>query len=332
MAIKTVLLASLALLATTAGLYLLLNTPTTDKTYLKSFMIHKRKYNKLHANREDLEYRFSVYVENMKFIEDHNTQRKSFSLAENQFADLTFEEFRQKYLAAPIPNSVTSYHSRMIRDGEVDWVKEGKVSRVKNQKACGSCWAFSTTGSLESAYAIYYNKNIEFSEQELVDCAGEYGNNGCNGGMMSYAFDYIHNNKLATEEEYPYTAQEGTCKDHRKDTERYGINSYDVINPVDVTGLVDAVHTQPVSVAIEVRKDFMHYSTGIYSSDESCGESLNHGVMVVGYKNADDEKYFKVKNSWGDLWGEKGYIRMAIGTGSGTCGIANETDVYPRVN
>lgn len=330
MAIRTVALASLALIATTFSIYMLLNTPAHKKTHLKSFMEHKKRYNKIHATKEDLEYRFSVYVENMQYIEEHNAKGKSYTLGENQFSDLTFEEFSQKYLSAPIANDVKLHHISKLKEGEVDWVSKGKVSRVKNQQACGSCWAFSAIGALESSYAIYKDLNIELSEQELVDCSSSYGNNGCNGGIMSYGFDYIKDNKISTETDYVYKAADGNCK-AKEYTEKYGINSYNVIDPIDVTGLIAALDTQPVSVAIEVRKDFMHYNGGVYTSDASCGSALNHGVLTVGYKNSNGEKYFKVKNSWGTAWGEGGYIRMAIGSGSGTCGIANETDVYPLV-
>ena len=317
-------------MAATAGLYMLLNAPADKKDYLKGFMEHKRKYNKLHATKEDLEYRFSVYVDNMKFIEEQNAQGKSFTLGENHFSDLTFEEFSQKYLSKPIPHSFKMHHFGTMEEGEVDWVKKGKVTRVKNQQACGSCWAFSAIGSLESAYAIFKDKNIELSEQELVDCSFEYGNNGCHGGLMNHAFDYVDDNKVATEDDYGYKGREGTCKADQY-TEKYGLNSYNAIDPVDVTGLAKVLSNQPVSVAIEVQRDFMHYTGGIYSNS-SCGYSLNHGVLAVGYKNTADEKYFKVKNSWGAAWGEQGYIRVAIGSGSGTCGIANEADVYPVLN
>jgi len=330
MAIKTFLLASLAIAAATTAIYLSFSAPVNNKTYLNSFMEHKKKYNKLHANREDLEYRYSVYVDNMKFIEEHNSKGKSYILGENQFSDLTFEEFSQKYLTQPIDNEVKLNHRSQLKDGQVDWVSQGKVSRVKNQQACGSCWAFSTIGALESAFAIQKNINVELSEQELVDCSSSYGNNGCNGGIMSLAFDYIQDNKVSTEKDYVYTAADDDCKAEEY-TEKYGINSYNVIDPIDVTGLVTALEKQPVSVAIEVRRDFMHYTSGVYVSDSSCGNALNHGVLAVGYKNTGGESYFKVKNSWGSAWGESGFIRMAIGSGSGTCGIANETDVYPLV-
>lgn len=75
----------------------------------------------------------------------------------------------------------------------------------------------------------------------------------------------------------------------------------------------------------------MHYHSGVYEN-EYCGSSLNHGVLAVGFENEDDTKipFFLVKNSWGEEWGDEGYIKMAIGKKAyGTCGIASENDVYP---
>ena len=143
------------------------------------------------------------------------------------------------------------------------------------------------------------------------------------------AFDYVEDRQLSEEGKYRYTARRGTCRaaDFK---ERYGIADYSGINPVDVNGLMTALDQQPVSVAIEVQQDFMHYQSGVYEGgDEYCGEALNHGVLAVGYNSGDGEEYFKVKNSWSAAWGESGYIRMKIGSGAGTCGIANGAAVYP---
>ena len=138
---------------------------------------------------------------------------------------------------------------------EVDWRDKGAVTPVKNQGMCGSCWAFSVTGSFEGAVAINKGTLPSFSEQELVDCSKSYGNHGCNGGIMSFGFNYIADHKLATEKDYPYKGRDSSCK--RKDTgERYGVSEYVTLDSVDVNGLSAALENNPVSVAIEVRRDF----------------------------------------------------------------------------
>lgn len=317
-------------MATTIGIFLMMDNTKTDKTYLSQFMAHQQKHNKRHATKEEMEFRYAIYAMNMKKIEEHNAQDKSFTMAENKFTDLTFEEFKNKYLSSQIlHNKRTFVNEGVIEKGHKDWLKEGKVTKVKDQSACGSCWAFSTTGSLESAYAIFKNKKIEASEQELVDCSGDYGNYGCNGGLMTNAFDYIKEHKISTEKDYTYTAYHGTCKADKYKT-KYTVKGYSIIKPVDVTGLVKGLDKQPVSVAIEVQDDFMHYHSGIYTNDD-CGSGLNHGVLAVAYYTDVKTPYFVVKNSWGADWGDKGYIKMAVGKGSGTCGIANNWDAIPTL-
>lgn len=330
MAIKTIALASLALMATTIGIYFMMNDTKTEKTYLRQFIEHGKRYNKQHSTKEEMEYRYAVYTRNMKMIEEHNAKNKSFKMAENKFSDLTFDEFKSKYLSSQIlHNKRKFFNEGELEKGHKDWKKERKVTRVKDQAACGSCWAFSVTGSLESAYAIFKKKNIEASEQELVDCSGDYGNYGCNGGLMTSGFEYIKDHKISTEKDYPYKAFQNSCK-AKKFKSKYQVKGYSLLKPTDVTGLVKGLKKQPVSVAIEVQSDFMHYHSGVYHN-EYCGDGLNHGVLAVAYYTDVEDPYFLVKNSWGEDWGDNGYIKMAVGKGSGTCGIANNWDVIPQV-
>lgn len=329
MVIKALALASLAIIATTVGFYLATSETPTDKTYLARFLAHKQRFGKTFANKEEMEYRYAVFALNMKKIEAHNKTNSSFTMAENKFSTLTFEEFKAKYLSKEVLHNKVKTVNGPIPKGHKDWVKEKKVSRVKDQADCGSCWAFSTTGSLESAYAIFKKKNIEASEQELVDCSGNNGNYGCNGGLMSNAYDYIIANKLSTEKDYVYTAEDGSCQAKKFKT-KFTAKSYTTIDPIDVSGLVASIANQPVSVAIEVQDDFMHYHDGIYTNDD-CGDALNHGVLAAGYYTDVKQSYFVVKNSWGSDWGADGYIKMAVGKGSGTCGIANGWDVVPTI-
>ena len=104
------------------------------------------------------------------------------------------------------------YPYMQLEAGDVDWEAQGKVAPVKNQRACGSCWAFSAIGSVETLNAIKTGTMIEFSEQELVDCSGSFGNDGCNGGWMDSAFEYIIANGIAAEADYKYYARDMKCK------------------------------------------------------------------------------------------------------------------------
>lgn len=174
-------------------------------------------------------------------------------------------------------------------------------------------------------------KSLSFSEQELVDCSPEENTTyGCRGGLMSGAFGYIIKNSVDTEQNYPYTGDDDKCVADKSSPERYTITSYSQLSGPDVSDLVKAIDKQVVAVAIQVDLIFMYYKSGIYHQyEEECGEQRNHALAAVSYDSTGDDPFFIVRNSWTTDWGEQGYIRMAFGTGRGTCGIVGPWDVTP---
>lgn len=198
-------------------------------------------------------------------------------------------------------------------NGDIDWTAKNGVSPVKNQGSCGSCWAFSTTGVLESEAKIQ-GHTVSLSEQQLVDCSGSYGNHGCNGGWPSSALNYVKDHGLATESEYPYKAATGSCK---KNGGSFKISSY--VSASGCTGLANAIHSKPVSVTVDAA-NWSHYSGGVFAN---CGTSINHAVLLVGIVGGD----WKIKNSWGTGWGEHGFIRLKDGN---TCGVCVHPGVMPK--
>ncbi|ONK58799.1 uncharacterized protein A4U43_C09F16760 [Asparagus officinalis] len=198
----------------------------------------------------------------------------------------------------------------------------------------GCCWAFSTVGATEGLIQIKKGNLTSLSEQQLVDCVTGGVTRGCEGGLMDEAFEYIIQNKgIASEETYPYTATEGTCNTDA--TSAATITGYEKVPANSEEALMAAVATQPVSVAIDGGgPDFKFYSRGVFTGP--CGTDLDHAVTLVGYgteESADGTKYWLVKNSWGETWGEGGYMRMArdVGAPEGLCGIAKDAS-YPTLN
>jgi C1A family cysteine protease len=251
----------------------------------------------------------------------------------NEFADLTASEFKSRnvcYSRNLQDKNYVKFQTSIISPSELDWVSKGAVTPVKDQQQCGSCWAFSTTGSVESAYFLSTGKLISLSEQQLVDCSGSYGNEGCNGGEMSDAMSYIKDKGICLEKDYSYTASDGKCKKCKSQTK---IDSFVSVPENNENALLQAVTLQPVSVAIEADTSiFQFYSSGVMDS-ESCGTQLDHGVLVVGYGTKDGKDYWKVKNSWGTSWGDNGYILIGRNSSAkeGICGIAMEP-IYPIIN
>merc|ERR1712232_719606 len=223
-----------------------------------------------------------------------------------------------------------NYTGRALPDS-VDWTTKGAVTQVKNQGQCGSCWSFSTTGSLEGAWEIASGKQVVLSEQQFVDC--DKVDEGCNGGLMDNAFKYAEQNALCTEESYSYKGRAGTCRatSCTVGIPKGGVTGYKDVAKDDMNALMEAVAQQPVSIAIEADlPTFQLYKSGVLSG--ICGANLDHGVLAVGYGTDAGKDYWKVKNSWGATFGEEGYIRLLRGkSGAGECGLLSGPPSYPVV-
>jgi len=249
----------------------------------------------------------------LDFVREHNAAESTWEAGINQFSDWTEEEFAA-YL--PVVADEEPLDGEYIRsdknllpltDDSVDWrEKDGVVTVVKNQGSCGSCWAFSAAAQLESWQGLSQGGALyDVSTQQLMDCSGSEGNLGCNGGLASYALAWaIKSNGSCTWTDYPYTARLGKCQT--------GCSIY--VHPKNLTKAVtevtlgNQVAFQPVSVSVAVGGGFQAYKSGVFSG--VCGTQLNHAVLVVGFT----PEAWIIKNSWGQGWGEQGYIRIARGT------------------
>lgn len=288
------------------------------------------------------DYRESVYNNNVARIQEHNAGAYTWSMAVNGFADLTADEFAAAYITGGYSRNLYGNHSRpntysrvfTALPASVDWSQKGAVTPVKNQGQCGSCWAFSSTGSLEGAWFLSNGTLVSLSEQQLVDCSTAQGNQGCNGGLMDDAFQYVITNKgLTTEAAYPYSATgPNNCESKGKPVAAR-ISKFVDVTPDSDQALMTAIAQQPVSVAVEAdQNSFQFYSSGVMTA--ACGTALDHGVLAVGYGTSTGLDYYLVKNSWGADWGMAGYIQLARGasynSGQGQCGILMDPS-YPVV-
>lgn len=265
----------------------------------------------------------ALSLTNREFINIHNSLNNTYIVGENQFINTSYNnEFNSMNHYNKINNTNIIIDFDDLYKDSVDWRDKYKVSSVKNQGQCGGCWAFSSVGAVESAWAIRHNTLYNLSEQELIDCSSQ--NHGCEGGSMDLAFQYIINNGLCSNSSYPYTAVDGQCDNSCESLVK--ISNYSDIIQNNENNLKRAVQHQPVSVAIQANKrSFQMYQSGIYS-DSDCGFELDHGVLLIGYGHDKkyDMDYWIIKNSWSESWGENGYIRIQrnVNDSRGLCGIA----------
>jgi len=310
----------------------------TEEEYRREFSGWMTQFEKTYET-EELFYRYDVFKSNMDLIATHNADTtQKYTMGVNQFSDMTADEFGRVHMSGMLEKETST---QPIKEGKaqcskftgsttetsVDWVAKGMVSKVKNQAQCGSCWSFSSTGSLESSWAIKNNKApVPLSEQQLMDCSWSYGNMGCNGGLMDYAFEYwIDNGGACTEADYPYTEKSShTCK---KCTPVAQVSECQDVTPQNPAELKAALAAHPVSIAIQANQlAFQHYRSGVLTG--LCGKKLDHGVLAVGFDDTYSTPYWKVKNSWGETWGMDGYILIEQARDS--CGVEMDPS-FPTV-
>jgi len=289
---------------------------------------------------------------NDRIIADTNSKNLSYTLGHNAFSGMSSDEFADHMhfgLNREIleTSGLRGFSETLVEtsaETSVDWRTKNAVTPVKNQKQCGSCWSFSTTGALEGIYAIKRGTLVSYSEQQLVDCdyirAGGTSL-GCNGGDMKSAMEWIgKNNGLCTESAYPYvsgdTKTNGPCQKSCSIVSGSDISTTVSVSANSDSAMMTALSQQPVSIAIEAdQSSFQLYKSGVFTG--ACGTNLDHGVLLVGYGTMNGLDYYILKNSWDVTWGSQGYMYIARGVdasgkpyngGKGQCGLLMQ-GVYP---
>jgi len=306
---KTIAILALVGVAATLMFSMTSGPSSAVETEFRNFL---ETYRNGYGTTEEYSYRLGVFADNLNKIAELNAANPMATFAINQFGDRTQEEMtRMMGLTVSAPANVQHVP---IKDGvDSDWTN--MWGAVKDQGQCGSCWAFSATAAFEARYALNSgSKTVStlFSEQELVDC--EPKSNGCNGGFMDYAFEYLESQGFCTEAQYPYTARDGSCS-ASKCSSGPTDKAFTDIPAGNEDSLIKSLSTGPVSVAVDA-STWSFYNSGVMSS---CGKSLNHGVTLVAVDNS--AGWARIRNSWGSGWGEKGHVRIALN--KDLCGYAD---------
>lgn len=299
----------------------------SEVEYQDSFVGWMRQNAKSYGH-DEFQARYQTFKNNLDFINEFNSKNSHMTVALNKFADLSSTEFGALMLGVRVPagyvhEATYQADSTVQLPASKDWRKEGAVTHVKNQGQCGSCWSFSTTGSVEGCHKLSGKSLVALSEKNLMDCSWSEGNQGCNGGLMTAAMKYIiSNHGIDTESSYPY--QPVSSHDCRYTTSNLGstLGSYSNVASGNENSLQQAVNEGPTSVAIDAsQSSFQFYSSGVYYDPNCSSTQLDHGVLAIGWGVDSGKDYWIVKNSWGAEWGMNGYIWMSRNRNN-NCGIA----------
>jgi len=288
------------------------------------------KYHKSYATEDEKAQRFAIFRENLERIESMNTKTNSKTYGITKFSDLTPQEFTQSYLmnierqTAPTAAKI-AFPQDFDLPTEYDWRDKGAVTPVYNQGQCGSCWAFSATEAIESQWFLANGKLKELSMQQIVDCDTGNGDEGCEGGDTTTAYEYvIKAGGLDSLSDYPYVGEDENCAFNKSDiTAKITSWGYVTQDKNETEMQYGLMAKGPLSICVDA-ESWQFYEGGVIS--DLCGDELDHCVMITGFQDYSDifgtYQVWNIRNSWGSDWGENGYLYVE--RGYDLCGVADE--------
>ncbi|XP_054745371.1 procathepsin L isoform X1 [Anastrepha obliqua] len=298
-----------------------------------SFHEFKNAFNKSYMHAFD-EYRSKkAFEQNVNIVRQHNKLyekgESSYRLRTNIMADMNADSYlkgflrllRNKGFRADIDMDSEIVGSPLMQQTpeNIDWREKGFKTQPDNQKTCGSCYAFSIARNIEGQVFKRTGRLLHLSPQQIIDCSVSHGNQGCTGGSLRNTLKYLQDTGgLMREQDYKYVSKKGVCQ-FAGELAVVNVTSWAILPAKDEKAIEAAVaHIGPVPVSINASpRTFQLYSDGIYDDDSCASDTVNHAMLVVGY-NTD---YWILKNWWGELWGENGYMRLR--KGKNLCGVAN---------
>ncbi len=306
----------------------------------KNYRIFENNWNKLN-NFDNNKYKLTVN----KFFDtiDISSERTPPDIMNKPINKKLVLKKKNKLNLGFINNIKKNFFFSKNNNKKLNWLELGMTTPVKDQKSCGSCWAFSAVSALEAFMKINGYNVDRLSEQELVDCSKE--NFGCNGGLMDLAFDYINeNNGLHSNEDYPYTAEDGECYSsccgnksnnvtninlHKKKVKGSHIQSYKYTVPTSIEDIKNSLKNGPISIALDASSFiFRFYNSGVVDVEPDNTNYLNHAVLLIGYDTDEEGLYWIIQNSWGTDWGDNGLIKVRAKEGEGVF-LCQIYGVYP---
>lgn len=309
--------------------------PALDALPNYTFEEFLKEYKKSYADSKEYNLRKTLFETRVAGFVKHNFGPHSYKLNVNRMADMSNEEIKgfngynkkaaRSFRARANFTVSTAHYSGEFPDS-LDWRTSHCVTPVKDQAACGSCWAFGSAETLESHTCLHGKaKNLPvLAPQQLVDCAPNPdhcgGTGGCGGSIPELAYDWVKGNGMASEADYPYTGRDGHCK---KTAPTATCTGYQVATSNNYTAVMAALQFGPLAVSVAAGP-WQFYDSGVFTDCPTDNIDIDHVVQLVGYgKAANGKDYWLIRNSWNEGWGEKGYIRLERHANSDFCGMDN---------